>query len=633
MVVVWMHRCRRRSYYYHHHSHHPLFLLVRRLSVAVFITLVLISVVVKIVTNPDRVAVAFIVEPTTSRTVPQQNPLTTNIIHTIPSMNIMMRQHQQQRRWLLQNCMWRSLSLSSTTTTQTRTLCSNRGRNWNGMSTEYRNVPLSMSTPPSSSSSISSSFTTTTVATSSSPPPQVSSLLAWRLQGLDAPTVWQEFSPLAAQYQAINLGQGFPDWEPPPFVVDNMIASVSSTTTTTSTRTKEDSNILPGRSANQYARSYAHLPLATALADIYTKRWKDSITASDPIDPQTQVATATGCTNVLYCTIQGLINPGDEVILFEPAFDIYSSQVKLAGGIPKYIPLRPNIHDLSTQSASDVFTFDMQELEAMISDRTKLILINTPHNPTGKMFSRTELQGIANIVQKHPQLTIVSDEVYEHIVFDPIQEPHISIATILPQQTLTLSSAGKTFSATGWKVGWAIGPAHLIKAVTAVQQWVNFSAATPNQDAIAYSLLAAEETYIDPNTSISYTSYYTYLASEYQRKRSILITALRTAGMVPIIPPGGFFIMADTSQIDFPYTTKYSTLVTEAMPTSPMPRDWALSRWLTEEVGVTAIPPSAFYSIPNIHLAQNMLRFAFCKGDDTIQEAQVRFEKYFGDKK
>ena len=505
---------------------------------------------------------------------------------TLPRMNVSTR--LQQRRWLL--------------------------------SSIYHRASRCMATPLSSSFALYS----TTKTASSSPSRGIESVLASRLQGLDAPTVWQEFSPLAAQYNAINLGQGFPDWEPPPFVVQNMITSVSSSSVVENATNEPHS--LPGRSANQYARSYAHMPLAQALAEIYTRKWPQH---HPPIDPSTQVATATGCTNVLYCAIQGFIDPGDEVILFEPAFDIYSSQVKLAGGIPKYIPLRPNIQDLSTQSASDVFTFDLDELQAMITDRTKLIIINTPHNPTGKMFSFTELQGIANIVQNHPKVTVISDEVYEHIIFDPIQEPHISIATILPQQTLTLSSAGKTFSATGWKVGWAIGPAHLIKAVTAVQQWVNFSAATPNQDAMAYSLIAAEEPYTDPHSQEQYSSYYTYLASEYQRKRSILIDALKVAGMTPIIPPGGFFIMADTSQIDFPYAEKYATLVTEAMPTSPMPRDWALSRWLTEEVGVTAIPPSAFYSQPNIHLAQNMLRFAFCKGDATIREAQVRFEKYF----
>lgn len=156
-----------------------------------------------------------------------------------------------------------------------------------------------------------------------------------------------------------------------------------------------------------------------------------------------------------------------------------------------------------------------------------------------------------------------------------------------------------------------------------------FSAATPNQDAIAYSLLQAEQTYIDPISQQSYNTYYQYLASEYLRKRTLVIDALQVAGMTPIVPPGGFFIMADTSHITFPYDEAYSKLVTDAMPIQPMPRDWALSRWLTEVVGVTAIPPSAFYSIPNIGLAQNMLRFAFCKSDMTLQEAHTRFEHYF----
>jgi aspartate/methionine/tyrosine aminotransferase len=239
-----------------------------------------------------------------------------------------------------------------------------------------------------------------------------------------------------------------------------------------------------------------------------------------------------------------------------------------------------------------------------VTARTKVLLLNTPHNPTGKMFSRTELEQIAAIAQNHPTLTIISDEVYEHIVFDPVHEPHISIATLCPDQTLTLSSAGKTFSATGWKVGWAVGPAHLVKAVTAVQQWVNFSAATPNQDAIAHCLRQAELPFTivpqpadddassSSSTPITFPTYYHYVAAEYRRKRGLLVDALQVAGMTPIVPPGGFFIMADTSGIDFPYESRYATMVTDAMPKGAppkMPRDWALSRWLTEEVGVTAI--------------------------------------------
>lgn len=431
--------------------------------------------------------------------------------------------------------------------------------------------------------------------------------LSHRLDGLDRPTVWHEFSPLAVDYGAINLGQGFPDWEPPDFAISAMKRAVDP---------------IYQRHANQYARSAAHMPLATVLADIYTKRWK-----WDPkIDPETQIATGVGTTNVLYCALQGLLNPGDQVILIEPAFDIYSSQVRMAGGVPVYVPLRPFLGPHDGNTSNEAFRLDLNELEAAITDKTKVLLINTPHNPTGKMFTATELQNIAKIVRKHPRITIISDEVYEHITFE---RKHISIAIYNPEQTLTISSAGKTFSATGWKVGWAVGPKHLVKAVSAVQQWVNFSVPTPNQDAIAQCLLRAEQPYRDLRAGIQYPSYYQYLSTQYREKRTILASALNAANMTPIIPPGGFFIMAETSSVGFPYHT-YQTQETAAMPVKPMPRDWALSRWLTEEVGVTAIPPSAFYSKENVDLAANLLRFAFCKSDETLVEAFTRFGTYFG---
>lgn len=424
--------------------------------------------------------------------------------------------------------------------------------------------------------------------------------LAQRLEGLDKPTVWHEFSPLAVKHGSINLGQGFPDWDPPKFVQEAMMKSV-------------DPQFK--RHANQYARSYAHLPLAIVLAEEYSARFNQRV------NPETQIATAVGCTNVLYCALQGLLNPGDEVILLEPFFDIYSSQVKMAGGVPVYVPLRPQVTDEPAPSASQVFALDLNELASAVTDRTKAILLNSPHNPTGKMFSRQELEGIAKIVQRHPSVTVISDEVYEHLVYDPDTEPHISMASIpgMFEQTLTLSSSGKTFSCTGWKVGWAVGPPHLVKAVIAVQQWVNFSAPTPNQDAIAQALQLATQPYED------FPTYYASLATEYKRKRQLLMDALQSAGMMPVVPPGGFFIMADTSHVDFPWNKGE---VTEASP-RPMPRDWALSRWLTVNVGVTAIPPCAFYSPENMHLAQNLLRFAFCKGNPTLLEAHRRLEKYF----
>lgn len=417
--------------------------------------------------------------------------------------------------------------------------------------------------------------------------------------------MWHEFSPLATEYNAINLGQGFPDWNPPAFAIEAMNQSIDPSF---------------GRNANQYARSYAHMPLAKVLADDYSER------LGRQIDPGTEVATAVGCTNALYCTLQGIISPGDEVLVLEPAFDIYIAQTKIAGGIPKFVPLRSsNNSDISTNKmmANDFFVLNFDELEKKITDKTKAFILNSPHNPTGKMFGDEELKKIAEIMERHPHVIVIADEVYEHIVFDEDKSPHISFASIpnMFDRTITLSSSGKTFSATGWKVGWAVGPQHLVSAVTAVQQWVNFSAPTPNQDAIAQCLLKAKEPYK------GFDSYYKWLAQDYKRKRGLLCEALELTNMNPIIPNGGFFIMADTSNIDLP--KKCLEEKTVAMPVDPMPRDWALSRWMTKNVGVTAIPPSAFYDEDNIPLAKNLLRFAYCKGDDTILEAKKRFEKFF----
>lgn len=244
--------------------------------------------------------------------------------------------------------------------------------------------------------------------------------------------------------------------------------------------------------------------------------------------------------------------------------------------------------------------------------------------PTGKMFSRSELETMAHIIRKHPQITVLADEVYEHVVFDKQSEPHVSMATVLWDQTLTLSSAGKTFSCTGWKVGWAIGPPHLVQAVSSVQQWTTFSVPTPTQDAVAKMLLLARS-----GSYQGFDNYYGYLADLYRGKRDLLREALETAGLKVVLPPGGFFIMADTSDWEDPPAHIYETK-TAAMPGTHMPRDWALARWCTTEIGVTAIPPCAFYSPENVPLARNFLRFAYCKQDDTLREAQRRFAAYFG---
>ena len=375
-----------------------------------------------------------------------------------------------------------------------------------------------------------------------------------------------------------------------------------------------------GRNSNQYARSYAHMPLAKVLADDYSEKFDRTI------DPGTEIATAVGCTNALFCALQGMISPGDEVIMLEPAFDVYIAQTKMAGGECKFVPLRLDADTKPGSTANEAFNLDMTELENAITDKTKAFILNCPHNPTGKMFTKEEMTQIAEIMKRNPHVIVISDEVYEHIVFDEENSPHVSFATIpgMYERTLTLSSSGKTFSATGWKVGWAVGPPSLVGAVTSVQQWVNFSAPTPNQDAIAQCLLKAKEPYE------GFDTYYKWVAEEYKRKRELLCDALRSGGLEPIVPDGGFFMMTDTSSIDLP--AKYLEEKTVAMPTDPMPRDWAMSRFMTKEVGVTAIPPSAFYDTVNVPLAKNLLRFAYCKGDDTIKEAGKRFKAFFDEK-
>lgn len=462
------------------------------------------------------------------------------------------------------------------------------------------------------------------------PPPRRLALLSSRLTDnfLDQPTVWHEFSPLAVQHQAVNLGQGFPDWDPPKFVREALQQTAAATS-----------------HSHQYARSAAHMPLAEMLAQIYSERW------NTVVDPSTQIATTVGCTQALYCALHGLVDPGDEVVMFEPAFDIYDAQVKLAEGVSVFVPLRRSDDDTATKkdategansssaSSSDssgsgalrnsnqVFHIDWGALEFALARKPRILILNTPHNPTGKLFTPEELQRIAQMLS--PETIVITDEVYEYLVFDGHE--HTSMANLLPDQTLTLSSAGKTFSCTGWKVGWAVGPARLVRAVAAVQQWVNFSAPTPNQQAIAQCLIEARNPFVDPMANRSYDNYYQYLAATYQRKRDILVQALLAAGMTPIVPPGGFFVMADTASIEFPYEEQYQNTTTDAMPYSPMPRDWALARWLTETVGVTAIPPCNFYSPRNRHvLAPNLLRFAFCKSDDTLREGHRRLANYFG---
>jgi N-succinyldiaminopimelate aminotransferase len=298
-------------------------------------------------------------------------------------------------------------------------------------------------------------------------------------------------------------------------------------------------------------------------------------------DPATEIIITHGATEAIFATVLGLVNPGDEVVIFEPYYDSYVPSVQMAGGIPRYYTLRP-----------PDWAIDEDELAALFSDKTKLVIFNSPHNPTGKVFTREELEMIARLCQKYDVIA-VADEVYEHIIFDGRIHHQIASLPGMAERSVTISSLGKTFSATGWKVGWAIAAPELVQSIFRVHQFVTFCGAAPLQEATAVALETAD-------------TYYTQLAQEYQHKRDFLAEALRDAGLPPLPCHGTYFLMVDISHLDFA-------------------NDVVFCRHLTKEVGVAAIPPSAFYHNPAD--GAGVARFAFCKKEETLATAVERLRQ------
>ncbi len=371
-------------------------------------------------------------------------------------------------------------------------------------------------------------------------------------------SIFAEMTALANQHQAINLGQGFPDFAAPEFIKSAAVEAIRV-------------------EINQYAPGMGSLPLRAALARKYERQYRLMF------DPNSEIGITVGATEAIFASIMGLVNPGDEVILFEPFYDSYVPAVQFAGGIPRFYTLRP-----------PDWSLDPDALGALFTDRTRLILVNSPHNPTGKVFTREELTVIAELCQQHDVIAL-TDEVYEHIIFDGL--PHIPMATLpgMRDRTLTISSIGKTFSVTGWKVGWVAGPADLVQGMFRVRQFVSFCGAAPLQHAAASALEVSD-------------SYYDDLRTMYQAKRDMLVEGLQRVGLQPLTPGGTYFVMVDIRNLDFP-------------------DDVAFCKYLTTEVGVAAIPPSAFYHHPVD--GAGLARFAFCKTDAVLEAAVERLRVGF----
>ncbi len=406
---------------------------------------------------------------------------------------------------------------------------------------------------------------------------------AQRVRGFGT-TVFAEYTALAIEHNAVNLGQGFPNFPAPDFV-------------------KEAAQQAIGDDLNQYARSAGQFRLVNALSKVYGPLF------GRELDPQREIVITTGATEGIFATVQALVEAGDEVLLIEPFYDSYAPSVIMAGGTPVYVPLRPKAN---AQSSAD-WVLDMAELEAAVTERTRLLIINTPQNPLGKVFSRAELQQIANLVQKH-DILVLSDEVYEWMTYsdgartDNQRIAHTRIATLpgMWERTITLGSAGKTFSVTGWKIGWAITSAPLAHAILMAHQWIPFTVATPLQEAVATALEVSPE-----------RDYFNWLSNLYQGKRDFLLGVLREVGLSPLTPDGSYFILIDTSHLPVPLEAGQR-------------RDRSVCRWFTREIGVAAIPPSPFYSPEHQSLTDNLARFCFCKTDEMLQEAAARLTKNLG---
>lgn len=374
-----------------------------------------------------------------------------------------------------------------------------------------------------------------------------------RLQGLGT-TIFAEMSALALATDSINLGQGFPDVDGPEEMKQLVVDAVRG-----------------GR--NQYAPGIGIPELRAAVVD-HQKRFY----AID-LDPDTQVLVTAGATEAVTAAMLALVDSGDEVIALEPYYDSYGAAIAMAGGVRVPITLR----------APD-FRLDIAVLRAAVSSRTRLILLNSPHNPTGTVLTPAEVQAVAEVAIEH-DLVVVTDEVYEHLVYDGA---HVPISTLpgMFERTVTISSAGKTFAFTGWKVGWVTGPAELVSAVRTTEQFMTFTNAAPMQPAVAHGLTMADE-------------YFETLTNSLRRKRDLLCEGLTAVGFDTFKPAGTYFVTVDIRPLGYDDGYRFC-------------------RELPQAARVVAIPHAVFYD--NVEIGRPLVRFAFCKRDEVLREAVDRLQ-------
>jgi len=369
-------------------------------------------------------------------------------------------------------------------------------------------------------------------------------------------SVIREMTRLAIRHAAVNLSQGFPDFPAPAEIKLAAQQAIAA-------------------DVNQYAITWGSKSLRNAIAENFERM------RGMPVDPETEITVCCGSTEAMISSMMAIINPGDEVVVFEPFYENYGPDAILSGAAPRYVKLRP-----------PGWTFDPEELAAAFGPATKAIIVNTPNNPTGKVFERAELECIRDLCIRWNCFAI-TDEIYEHMLYDGAE--HISLATLdgMRERTITINALSKTYSVTGWRVGWAIAPAEVTGAIRKVHDFVTVGAAAPLQEAGAVALQFP-------------VSYYEALARDYTVRRDRLLGILTSAGFGCFKPRGAYYIMTDISAFGFP-------------------DDIAFAKHLVTQIGVAAVPGSSFYRDPAD--GSTHLRFTFCKKESTLQAAADRLAK------
>jgi aspartate/methionine/tyrosine aminotransferase len=383
-------------------------------------------------------------------------------------------------------------------------------------------------------------------------------------------SVIREMTRLALKHNAVNLSQGFPDFAAPAEI-------------------KEAARQAIADDINQYAITWGAKPLRDAIVEKFER------TQGVRVDPEREITICCGSTEAMMASMMAIINPGDEIVVFEPFYENYGPDAILSGATPRFVKMRPPADENSSWS------YDENELAAAFGPRSKAIILNTPNNPTGKVFTRAELEFIRDLCVRWNAFCI-TDEIYEHILYDGAE--HISMARIegMRERTIVINGMSKTYSVTGWRVGWAIAPPEATSSIRKVHDFLTVGAAAPLQQAGAIALHSAQ-------------GYYDKLAANYAEKRARLLKILEQSGFTVFKPRGAYYIMTDISRFPDPDPRRFAAAT----------KDVAFAKYLVQEIGVATVPGSSFYNDPRD--GANQIRFTFCKKESTLAAGEARLAK------